>query len=115
MARTTKDVFVGIDAGTTGSKVALFDACGNELGGGYCEYPCIYRHPGWVEQDVEEVWRGIFGLAVPLASLLTLRMTLSVRSDSRASADPSFFLMSESIRSPQLCSGTIAARKRWSA
>ena len=53
------DVFVGIDAGTTGAKVALFDAAGTELGSGYCEYPCIHPHPGWVEQDVEEVWRGI--------------------------------------------------------
>ena len=54
-----QDIFVGIDAGTTGSKVALFDARGNELGRGYCEYPCIHPHPGWVEQDVEEVWKGI--------------------------------------------------------
>ena len=59
MVRSAQDVFVGIDAGTTGTKVALFDACGNELGAGYCEYPCIYPHPGWVEQDVEEVWKGI--------------------------------------------------------
>jgi xylulokinase len=59
MAKKVTDIFVGIDAGTTGSKVALFDARGNELGGGYCEYSCIYAHPGWVEQDVEEVWRGI--------------------------------------------------------
>jgi len=59
MGPTTQEVFVGIDAGTTGSKVALFDACGNELGSGYCEYPCIYPHPGWVEQDVDEVWKGI--------------------------------------------------------
>jgi xylulokinase len=59
MARMAQDIFVGIDAGTTGSKVALFDARGNELGRGYCEYPCIHPHPGWVEQDVEEVWKGI--------------------------------------------------------
>ncbi len=59
MAQTATDIFVGIDAGTTGGKVALFDARGNELGSGYCEYPCIYPHPGWVEQDVGEVWRGI--------------------------------------------------------
>jgi len=59
MAPKAQDIFVGIDAGTTGSKVSLFDARGNELGHGYCEYPCIHPHPGWVEQDVEEVWRGI--------------------------------------------------------
>jgi xylulokinase len=56
---TATDVFVGVDAGTTGAKVALFDNRGNELGSGYCDYPCIYPHPGWVEQDVEDVWRGI--------------------------------------------------------
>lgn len=59
MAAAAADVFVGIDAGTTGAKVALFDARGNELGSGYCDYPCTHPHPGWVEQDVEEVWRGI--------------------------------------------------------
>jgi xylulokinase len=59
MTRTAKDIFVGIDAGTTGGKVALFDPHGNELGTGYCEYRCIYPHPGWIEQDVDEVWRGI--------------------------------------------------------
>ncbi len=59
MAGAAVDVFVGIDAGTTGAKVALFDAGGNELGSGYCDYPCIHPHPGWVEQDVEEVWRGV--------------------------------------------------------
>jgi xylulokinase len=59
MSEATADVFVGIDAGTTGAKVALFDAAGNELGSGYRDYPCVHPHPGWVEQDVEEVWRGI--------------------------------------------------------
>jgi xylulokinase len=52
-------VFVGIDAGTTGSKVALFDRRGRILGSGYSEYPCTHPHPGWVEQDVEAVWQGI--------------------------------------------------------
>jgi xylulokinase len=53
------DVFVGIDAGTTGAKVALFDDAGNQLGSGYCDYPCLHPHPGWAEQDVNAVWRGI--------------------------------------------------------
>lgn len=59
MSSATADVFVGIDAGTTGAKVALFDGRGNELGSGYCDYPCVHPHPGWVEQNVEDVWRGI--------------------------------------------------------
>ena len=52
-------VFVGIDAGTTGAKVALFDERGNQISSGYAEYPCIHPHPGWVEQEMDEVWRGV--------------------------------------------------------
>ena len=52
-------LFVGIDAGTTGVTVAFFDGGGNTVASGYHEYSCLYPHPGWVEQDVEEVWRGI--------------------------------------------------------
>ena len=51
--------FVGIDAGTTGCTVMIFDESGNRLGQGYQEYPCTSPRPGWIEQDVEEVWRGI--------------------------------------------------------
>lgn len=54
-----REVFVGIDGGTTGATVTLFDRHGAELGSGYSEYACHYPHPGWVEQDVEEVWQGI--------------------------------------------------------
>lgn len=59
MSGSARDVFVGIDAGTTGSKIALFDEHGVMLGSGYREYPCAHPHPGWVEQDVEAVWQGI--------------------------------------------------------
>lgn len=55
----TGDLFAGIDAGTTGVTVALFDRAGRERARAYREYPCRYPHPGWVEQDVEEVWRGL--------------------------------------------------------
>jgi xylulokinase len=51
--------FVGIDAGTTGCTVMIFDESGNRLGEGYQEYPTTSPRAGWVEQDVEEVWRGI--------------------------------------------------------
>ena len=53
------DIFVGIDAGTTGATVALFDENGSEIANGYQEYSCMYPHPGWVEQNMEEVWEGI--------------------------------------------------------
>ncbi len=59
MSDIARSVFVGIDAGTTGSKVALFDDRGHVLGSGYADYPSLHPHPGWAEQDVEAVWRGI--------------------------------------------------------
>lgn len=51
--------FIGIDAGTTGATVAIYDDRGNEIATGYREYPCIYPRAGWVEQDFKEVWKGI--------------------------------------------------------
>jgi len=51
--------FVGIDAGTTGCNVMIFDERGGVLGSGYQEYPCIAPHPGWSEQDLDVVWEGI--------------------------------------------------------
>lgn len=51
--------FAGIDAGTTGATVMLLDLKGEVAGSAYREYPCIYPHPGWVEQDIEYVWEKI--------------------------------------------------------
>ena len=51
--------FVGIDAGTTGCTVMIFDETGNRLGQGYQEYPCTSPRAGWIEQDAEQVWDGI--------------------------------------------------------
>ena len=59
MAQLTTECFVGIDAGTTGVTVAVFGSDGTQFGSGYREYSCVYPHPGWVEQDMGEVWRGI--------------------------------------------------------
>ncbi|CAN5356280.1 xylulokinase [soil metagenome] len=61
MGGATKTAFVGIDAGTTGCTVMIFDEEGNALGHGYEEYPCISLNPGWSEQDVDAVWAGICG------------------------------------------------------
>ncbi|MFZ5974103.1 MAG: FGGY-family carbohydrate kinase [Bacillota bacterium] len=49
----------GIDAGTTGTTVMIADTAGNVVGSAYREYACIYRHPGWVEQDMNAIWTAI--------------------------------------------------------
>jgi xylulokinase len=41
----------GVDVGTTGVRCALYDLCGNPVGGHYCDYGADYPQPGWVEQD----------------------------------------------------------------
>ena len=61
MTRDRKSAFVGIDAGTTGCTVMIFGEDGTALGHGYEEYQCIAPHPGWNEQDLEAVWKGICG------------------------------------------------------
>jgi xylulokinase len=52
-------LFAGIDAGTTGVTVALFDDRGHMVACADRDYPCIFERPGWVEQDMNAVWRGL--------------------------------------------------------
>lgn len=47
---------IGMDAGTTGCKVCVFDLNGNLIGSNYREYPCYYPNPGWVEQIPEDMF-----------------------------------------------------------
>ena len=51
---------VGMDAGTTGCKVCVFDLEGNLIGSDYREYPCYYPHEGWVEQIPEDMTPALF-------------------------------------------------------
>ena len=62
MSKTIR-AFVGIDAGTTGCTVMVFDEHGKSLGQGYEEYPCISPYHGWNEQDLKAVWRGISSIS----------------------------------------------------
>ena len=45
----------GIDVGTTGTKMAIYDLKGNPIATAYREYPCIYPKPAWVDQDADLV------------------------------------------------------------
>lgn len=47
---------LGIDAGTTGCKVALFSPEGNMLRSAYREYNVQRPHPGWAELDAAAIW-----------------------------------------------------------
>ena len=47
---------IGIDIGTTGLKVILYDIEGKIIKKCYEEYPVITPHSGWVELDPKKVW-----------------------------------------------------------
>ena len=51
---------MGIDEGTTGCKACLFDENGNVISIASREYASYYPHPGWVEQDIEEIKNAVF-------------------------------------------------------
>jgi len=49
---------LGIDLGTTGLKVAIFDLNGHSLARGFAVNPYLPGPPGWAEQDPRTWWQG---------------------------------------------------------
>ena len=48
---------IAIDQGTTSTRALLFDDRAYAIGTAQTEYRQYYPHPGWVEQDPEDIWR----------------------------------------------------------
>ena len=48
---------IAIDQGTTSTRALLFDDCAVPIAVTQVEYPQYHPHPGWVEQDPEDIWR----------------------------------------------------------
>jgi len=46
-----------LDQGTTSTRCILFDRGGRIVGRDQREHRQLYRRPGWVEHDAEEIWR----------------------------------------------------------
>lgn len=63
-------VYIGLDVGTTGVLAAAFDDAGQPHAQHYREYRCTYPAPGWVEQDMEEVWAAICDTLLALTAAL---------------------------------------------
>ena len=51
---------VGVDEGTTGCNVVLFNENGKQIVVASEEYASYYPHPGWVEQDIIEIKDAVF-------------------------------------------------------
>ena len=50
---------LSIDQGTTGSTAMLLSPDGEVLGRANHEFPQHFPRPGWVEHDVEEIWKSV--------------------------------------------------------
>jgi xylulokinase len=62
-----KELFLGIDLGTTGCKVLLLQADGRIVDQDYVDYPIYTPKAGFAEQDPEEWWNGLSGISRRLA------------------------------------------------
>ena len=51
------DLVLAIDQGTTGTTTLLVDSKLDVLAKANREFPQIFPHPGWVEHDLEAIWR----------------------------------------------------------
>ncbi len=51
------NLIIAIDQGTTSTRALVFDAALKPLAIAQRELPQIYPAPGWVEHDLEEIWR----------------------------------------------------------
>ena len=47
---------LGIDQGTTGTKVIAFDEKANIISSAYSEFTQYFPKPGWVEHDAQEIY-----------------------------------------------------------
>lgn len=54
-----KQYLLGIDIGTSGCKVAVFDREGEVIASDSEAYKVYYPHPGWAEQNPEEWWQAV--------------------------------------------------------
>ena len=55
-----KDLILTCDAGTTGCKVSVFNAKGDALFAVRRDYPTLYPHPNWAEQDADRILEAVF-------------------------------------------------------
>ncbi|MBW2140196.1 MAG: glycerol kinase GlpK [Deltaproteobacteria bacterium] len=53
------DVILSIDQGTTGTTTIIFDRNLNVLAKGYQEIEQIYPRSGWVEHNLEDIWKSV--------------------------------------------------------
>ncbi len=74
---------LSLDEGTTSARAALYDALGRNLAMKSAPVECRYPHPGWVEQDADEIWNAqlyaarllLDGAGVPASEIVAAGIT----------------------------------------
>jgi glycerol kinase len=56
-------MILAIDQGTTATTCIVFDERAEPVASASREVPCRFPHPGWVEQDVDEIWEATHAVA----------------------------------------------------
>ncbi len=49
-------IIMALDQGTTSSRAILYNQAGKTLASASQAFACQYPHPGWVEQDANDIW-----------------------------------------------------------
>lgn len=49
-------IIMALDQGTTSSRTILYNQAGEPLASASQAFACQYPHPGWVEQDANDIW-----------------------------------------------------------
>lgn len=62
----TVPLFIGLDAGTSLVKAAIFDLSGRQLGEAWSRTGISRPHPGWSELDPDEAWPAALGVLTEL-------------------------------------------------
>jgi xylulokinase len=62
--KVMKDLLLGIDVGTTGSKSAIFNTAGALVSVGQSDYETRHEHAGWAEQNPDDWWNAVCGATV---------------------------------------------------
>ena len=64
---------MAIDQGTTSSRAIIFDHNGKIVNSAQKEFTQIFKHPGWVEHDANEIWMSV--LSCMAECLITSKIT----------------------------------------
>lgn len=84
---------LAIDHGTTSTRAVLFDKKANVVEIAQKETTISYPHPGWVEQDANEIWLACLAVMSEVILKSKIRPNKSLRLELVTSVKPVFYGM----------------------